>query len=67
MGAVQAVAACADNDRRSPRLVGLVLMSMDRRGRYGLRLPEQIGLEPEGEGTFGAGDGRSNFMARSVG
>jgi phosphatidylglycerol lysyltransferase len=56
MGAVQAVAACASADRRSSRLVGLVLMSMDQRGRYGLGLPEQIGLEPEGEGTFGVAD-----------
>ena len=56
MGAVQAVAASGDLDWRSPRLVGLVLMSMDQRGRYGLRLPEQIGLEPDGEGTFGVAD-----------
>jgi phosphatidylglycerol lysyltransferase len=53
MGAVQAVAAAGDEKRRPSRLVGLVLMSMDQRGRYGLRLPEQIGLEPQGEGTFG--------------
>lgn len=56
MGAVQAVAASGDVDWRSPRLVGLILMSMDQRGRYGLRLPEQIGLEPDGEGTFGVAD-----------
>jgi phosphatidylglycerol lysyltransferase len=56
MGAVQAVAASGDLDWRSPRLVGLVLMSMDQRGRYGLRLPEQIGLEPDGEDTFGVAD-----------
>jgi phosphatidylglycerol lysyltransferase len=56
MGAVQAVAASGDPAWRSPRLVGLVLMSMDQRGRYGLRLPEQIGLEPDGEGTFGVAD-----------
>jgi len=56
MGAVQAVAASGDLDWRSPRLVGLVLMSMDQCGRYGLRLPEQIGLEPDGEGTFGVAD-----------
>ena len=56
MGAVQAVAASGDPDWRSPRLAGLVLMSMDQRGRYGLRLPEQIGLEPDGEGTFGVTD-----------
>jgi phosphatidylglycerol lysyltransferase len=56
MGAVQAVAASGDPDWRSPRLVGLLLMSMDQRGRYGLRLPEQIGLEPDGDGTFGVAD-----------
>jgi phosphatidylglycerol lysyltransferase len=56
MGAVQAVAACAGADRRAPRLVGLVLMSMDQRGRYGLGLPEQIGLEPEGDDTFGVAE-----------
>jgi phosphatidylglycerol lysyltransferase len=56
MGAVQAVAASGLSDWRSPRLAGLLLMSMDQRGRYGLRLPEQIGLEPDGEGTFGVAD-----------
>jgi phosphatidylglycerol lysyltransferase len=56
MGAVQAVAASGDPGWRSPRLVGLILMSMDQRGRYGLRLPEQVGLEPQGEGTFGVAD-----------
>lgn len=56
MGAVQAVTACENLEWRSPRLVGLVLMSMDQRGRYGLRLPEQIGLEPQGQGTFGVSD-----------
>jgi phosphatidylglycerol lysyltransferase len=56
VGAVQAVAACGDVDWRSPRLAGLVLMSMDQRGRYGLGLPELIGLEPQGEGTFGVAD-----------
>jgi phosphatidylglycerol lysyltransferase len=55
MGAVQAVAAAGDESR--PRnLLGLVLLSMDKRGRYGLRLPERVGLEPEGEGTFGVAD-----------
>jgi phosphatidylglycerol lysyltransferase len=56
MGAVQAVAACGNVNWRAPRLVGLLLMSMDKRGRYGLRVPEQIGLEPDGEGTFGVAD-----------
>lgn len=55
MGAVQAVAATGDEGR--PRnMVGLVLLSMDKRSRYGLRLPERVGLEPEGEGTFGVAD-----------
>jgi type IV secretory pathway VirJ component len=55
MGAVQAVAAAGDESR--PRnLVGLILLSMDKRGRYGLRLPERVGLEPEGDGTFGVAD-----------
>jgi phosphatidylglycerol lysyltransferase len=55
MGAVQAVAA-ADGENRPKNLVGLVLLSMDKRGRYGLRLPERVGLEPEGEGTFAVSD-----------
>jgi pimeloyl-ACP methyl ester carboxylesterase len=55
MGAVQAVAA-AGGDSRPTNLVGLILLSMDKRGRYGLRLPERVGLEPEGEGTFGVAD-----------
>jgi hypothetical protein len=29
---------------------------MGKRGRYGLRLPERVGLEPEGDGTFGVAD-----------
>jgi len=55
MGAVQAVAA-AGGQNRTQNLVGLLLLSMDKRGRYGLRLPERVGLEPEGEGTFGVAD-----------
>jgi phosphatidylglycerol lysyltransferase len=55
MGAVQAVAAVGD-ENRPQNLVGLVLLSMGKRGRYGLRLPERVGLEPEGEGTFGVVD-----------
>jgi type IV secretory pathway VirJ component len=55
MGAVQAVAAVTGESR--PRnLLGLILLSMDKRGRYGLRLPDRVGLEPEGEGTFGVAD-----------
>ncbi len=55
MGAVQAVAAAA-GENRPQNLVGLLLLSMDKRGRYGLRLPERVGLEPEGEGTFAVAD-----------
>ena len=55
MGAVQAVAAAA-GEGRSRYLAGLILLSMDKRGRYGLRLPERVGLEPEGEDTFGVAD-----------
>jgi phosphatidylglycerol lysyltransferase len=55
MGAVQAVAA-AGGESRPQNLVGLVLLSMDKRGRYGLRLPDRVGLEPQGEGTFGVAD-----------
>ena len=66
MGAVQAVGAAGDEKRRSSRLVGLVLMSMDQRGRYGLRLPEQIGIEPQGEGTFGLADFTAAVTALKV-
>jgi len=55
MGAVQAVAAAA-SEHRSPLLVGLLLMSMDKRGRYGLRLTDQIGFAPTGDGTFAIAD-----------
>jgi phosphatidylglycerol lysyltransferase len=55
MGAVQAVAAVG-GENRPQNLIGLLLLSMDKRGRYGLRLPERVGLEPEGEGTFGVAD-----------
>ena len=55
MGAVQAVAAAGAQS--SPRnLIGLILLSMDERGRYGLRLPDKVGLEPMGSGTFGVAD-----------
>jgi len=55
MGAVQAVAAAA-SEHRSPLLIGLLLMSMDKRGRYGLRLTDQIGFAPAGDGTFAIAD-----------
>lgn len=55
MGAVQAVAAAASNHRPA-HLVGLMLMSADQRGRYGLRSSDEIGITPEGPGTFGLSD-----------
>jgi phosphatidylglycerol lysyltransferase len=48
--------AAAGDESRPANLIGLILLSMDKRGRYGLRLPERVGLEPEGEGTFGVAD-----------
>lgn len=55
MGAVQALAA-AGGEERPRNLVGLILLSMGKRGRFGLRLPERVGLEPEGAGTFAVAD-----------
>ncbi|MBB5038512.1 phosphatidylglycerol lysyltransferase domain-containing protein [Prosthecobacter dejongeii] len=51
MGAVQAVAA-AGGPERSPSLAGLLLFSADSRGRYGLRDKDELGITPEGPGTF---------------
>jgi len=53
MGAVQAVAAAASG-HRPPHLAGILMMSADARGRYGLRDSDEVGLQsPEGPGTFG--------------
>lgn len=51
MGAVQAVAAAGNE--RPPELKGLLLLSCGSRGRYGLRLKDELGIAPVGEGTFG--------------
>jgi pimeloyl-ACP methyl ester carboxylesterase len=55
MGAVQAVAA-SGFDRKASHLAGLLLLSMDSRGRYGLRLTDEINIAPTGNGTFGVSD-----------
>jgi phosphatidylglycerol lysyltransferase len=55
MGAVQAVAA-SGSDKRAGHLAGLLLLSMDSRGRFGLRLTDEINISPTGEGTFGVLD-----------
>lgn len=51
IGAVQAVAAAGGTNRPS-RLAGLLLMSLDSRGRYGIRAPDMVGITPTGPGTF---------------
>jgi lysylphosphatidylglycerol synthetase-like protein (DUF2156 family) len=51
IGAVQAVAA-AGGTNRSPALAGLLLLSLDSRGRYGIRAPDMVGITPTGPGTF---------------
>ncbi|HVJ45678.1 MAG TPA: AcvB/VirJ family lysyl-phosphatidylglycerol hydrolase, partial [Luteolibacter sp.] len=51
MGAVQAVAAAGVE--HDPNLAGVLLFSCGSRGRYGLRLKDELGIAPTGEGTFG--------------
>ena len=51
IGAVQAVAA-AGGTNRPPSLAGLLLLSLDSRGRYGIRAPDMVGITPTGPGTF---------------
>jgi pimeloyl-ACP methyl ester carboxylesterase len=55
MGASQAVAA-ASGTNRPAKLAGLLLMSADHRGRYGLRESDELGITPEGAGTFALSD-----------
>ncbi|WP_166647022.1 phosphatidylglycerol lysyltransferase domain-containing protein [Prosthecobacter fusiformis] len=52
MGAVQAVAAAGGKERPAS-LAGLLLFSADSRGRYGLREKDELGITPQGPGTFG--------------
>ena len=56
MGAVQALAASGGAGQRAQHLVGLLLMSMDRRGRYGLRFLDTVGFLPKGDNTFAVAD-----------
>lgn len=51
MGAAQAIAA-AKGTNRPPELAGLLLMSLDSRGRYGVRASDLVGITPTGPGTF---------------
>ena len=79
MGAVQAVAA-AGGTNRPPKLAGLLLMSLDSRGRYGVRAQDLVGITPTGPGTFGLDEfnsavkdlrvvqyhGTADFMAKTT-
>lgn len=51
MGAAQAIAAAKGTNCPSA-LAGLLLMSLDSRGRYGVRAPDIVGITPTGPGTF---------------
>ncbi|MEZ0273382.1 MAG: phosphatidylglycerol lysyltransferase domain-containing protein, partial [Roseimicrobium sp.] len=55
MGAVQAVPAAAFAGRPTS-LKGILMMSADSRGRYGLRASDEIGISPKGAGTFSLSD-----------
>ena len=59
MGAAQAVAAAGTE--RHENLAGLLLFSCGSRGRYGLRLKDELGIAPTGEGTFGLGEFNDNL------
>jgi len=79
MGAAQAVAAVRGTNR-PPELAGLLLMSLDSRGRYGVRAPDLVGITPTGPGTFGLNEfntdlknlrvvqyhGTADFMAQTT-
>ncbi len=50
-GAVLTVPAAAS--RKHPKnLAGIMMLSADSRGRYGLRPSDELGITPEGPGTF---------------
>jgi phosphatidylglycerol lysyltransferase len=51
MGAEQAVAA-GGGPHAIPGLVGLLLLDPGSRGRYGLRLADEVNVEPTGPGTY---------------
>ncbi len=52
MGAEQAVPAAARRASRPAGLRGFLMVAPGGRGRYGLELPDELGLAPRGEGTF---------------
>jgi hypothetical protein len=58
MGAEQSVAAAAVPAAWPANLRGLLLISPGKRGRYGLRFADTLGIPPSGAGTFAL----SNFQ-----
>jgi pimeloyl-ACP methyl ester carboxylesterase len=52
MGAEQAIPAAARRSARPAGLLGFLMVAPGGRGRYGLELPDQLGLAPRGEDTF---------------
>ena len=54
-GAEQAVAAAAAIPR-PPKLVGLLIIAPAERGRYGITMPDLMGIKPLGKGSFGLSD-----------
>lgn len=52
MGAEQSVAAAVVPAARPANLRGLLLISPGKRGRYGLRFADKVGIPPTGAGTF---------------
>lgn len=79
MGAVQCLPAAAWKGHPK-QLKGLLMLSADSRGRYGLRPKDELGITPTGPGTFGLGEftkdikdlrvaqfhGTTDFMASSA-
>lgn len=64
MGATQAVAAAAYE--RAPNLKGILLFSCGSRGRFGLRVKDEIGIAPTGEGTFALSEFNSDMEGLRV-
>lgn len=66
MGAEQSVAAAASASTRPANLRGLLLLAPGRRGRFGLRFTDKLGIPPTGAGTFALSDFASALDALKV-
>jgi lysylphosphatidylglycerol synthetase-like protein (DUF2156 family) len=64
-GAVLAVPAAASK-KRHKNLTGLMLLSADSRGRYGLRPSDELGFTPEGPGSFALSEFSSQMKGLRV-